>query len=61
MIDALKQILCDNKPECRRKRAPNLRLFLMREHLDDPVDRLGRVLGMQRPKHQMSRSGSFYG
>src|SRR5664279_1428925 len=50
----LAQRLRDHADQRLRKHRPDHFLFRRREHVDDPVDRLGRARGMQRAEHQVA-------
>ncbi len=47
------QLLGDDTFEGPGKHGAHLILLVGGEHVDDPVDGLGRILGVQRPKYQV--------
>ncbi len=56
--DLLEQRLRNNRVQRLGQHRANHRLFLRREHIDDPVDGLGRRGGVQRAKYQVAGFGS---
>ncbi len=59
--DAGDQPLGDDGGEGHRELDADLVLLIGGEHVDDPVDGLGRVVGVQRGEHQVAGLGQGEG
>ena len=53
-VSRLQELLGDDPLEGCRQLHPDLLLLVRWEHVDDPVDRLWRVLRMERREHEVS-------
>ncbi len=56
-VGGREQRLRDDSLQRAREHDPNLLLLLGREDVDDPVDRAGRALGVQRAEHEVAGLG----